>query len=55
MIDTQDILTVEDCAAILHIAPKSVYRLIKEKKIKAIKILSVWRILRADLENFVTQ
>jgi excisionase family DNA binding protein len=48
----KEFMTVEEVAKYLVVDPRTVYRYIKAKKIKATKIGS-WRILREDLQDFI--
>ena len=50
----KDILTIEEAAELLKIGKRSVYKLVKEKKIPAKKVLNKYRFLREDLIKFVT-
>lgn len=47
------VLTVEDAAKALHLHPFTVLKLIKNKKLKAIKIGRVYRIRESELEAFL--
>ena len=50
----EKILTIKDVAKLLHIGERSVYRYIKAKKLKAVKI-GFWRIEKKSVERFVKQ
>lgn len=45
-------LTIEETAKLLHIGERSIYRYIKDKKLKAIKI-GFWRIDEKSLKDFI--
>ena len=46
-----DILTVKEVAEYLRIGQRSVYKLIKEQKIPAIRILNKWRVEKKQLDR----
>jgi excisionase family DNA binding protein len=46
-----EILTVKEVAEYLRIGQRSVYKLIRERKIPAIRILNKWRIDKVQLDN----
>ena len=46
-----NILTVKEVAEYLRIGQRSVYKLIKEQKIPAIRILNKWRVEKAQLDR----
>ena len=46
-----NILTVKEVAEYLRIGQRSVYKLIRERKIPAIRILNKWRIDKVQLDN----
>ena len=46
-----NILTVKEVAEYLRIGQRSVYKLIKENKIPAIRILNKWRVDKKELEK----
>jgi excisionase family DNA binding protein len=46
-----NILTVKEVAEYLRIGQRSVYKLIKERKIPAIMILNKWRVDKAQLDK----
>lgn len=46
-------LTVEGVAEELFVDPKTIYRLIDQKKLKAFKVGRVFRITWEDLEQFI--
>lgn len=48
-------LTVEQAAQYLQVDPKTVYRLINAKEIKAFAVGRVYRIMPADLDEFIRQ
>jgi excisionase family DNA binding protein len=48
-----DLLTVEEVAAYLRVAPATVYRWCRNGRLRAIKIGKEWRIARGDLESFL--
>ncbi|KKQ71510.1 MAG: helix-turn-helix domain-containing protein [Candidatus Gracilibacteria bacterium] len=49
---TENFLTSEQVAKILQVHPFTVLKLIKSKRLQAIKIGRMYRIKEADLENF---
>ena len=46
-----NILTVKEVAEYLRIGQRSVYKLIREHKIPAIRILNKWRVDKAQLDK----
>ncbi len=46
-----NILTVKEVAEYLRIGQRSVYKLIREQKIPAIRILNKWRIDKTELDK----
>lgn len=46
-----NILTVKEVAEYLRIGQRSVYKLIKEQKIPAIRILNKWRVEKKQLDR----
>jgi excisionase family DNA binding protein len=49
------LLTVEEVAEFLRIAPNTVYRWCRDGKLAGIKIGKEWRIARAELDSFLTR
>lgn len=54
-IEMTEYLTVETAAQKLGVDPKTVYRLINAREIKAFAVGRVYRIEQQDLEDFVRQ
>jgi excisionase family DNA binding protein len=50
----KEILTIGEAAKLLKIGKRSVYKLAKEKKIPAKKILNKWRFEKSALMDWVT-
>lgn len=50
----QDVMTPEQVADFLQLAPDTIYRLIKQHKLGAAKIGRSYRIPREDVELFIT-
>jgi len=48
----EETLTTTDCMKILKITRPTILKLIKDKKLKAFKVGSVYRIKKSDLEDF---
>lgn len=46
-------LTPEEAAAILRVNPQTVYRALRAGKLPGAKVGAQWRILRADLEEYL--
>ena len=46
-----NILTVKEVAEYLRIGQRSVYKLIREQKIPAIRILNKWRVDKTELDK----
>ena len=46
-----NILTVKEVAEYLRIGQRSVYKLIREQKIPAIRILNKWRVEKTQLDR----
>lgn len=55
----QEILTVEQVAKELQVNVKTIYQLIKDKRLKAANIgtkrKAIWRIERKDFDDFLAQ
>jgi excisionase family DNA binding protein len=51
----EPLLTVEEVARYLNVHPDTVYRLIKEYHLPAVKIINQWRFRRQDLEKFICE
>ena len=45
--------TPEDLSTILNVPISSVYRMLREQKIKGIRIGNLWRVARTDLDTFI--
>ncbi|MCP6718957.1 MAG: helix-turn-helix domain-containing protein [Patescibacteria group bacterium] len=50
----KEYLTLEEAAGLLRLTVRSIYRYIKDGKIKATKV-GHWRIQRKDLDEFIRQ
>ena len=50
---TPQLLTVEEAAAFLKVDPKTVYRLINDKTLRAFAVGRVYRIDMSDIEDFM--
>lgn len=48
-------LSVEDYAKIVKVSTRTVYRLIKEKKVFAFKVRGTWRIHEKDIDRIMTE
>jgi len=48
----EETLTTTECMKILRITRPTILKLIKDKKLKAFKVGSVYRIKKADFEKF---
>lgn len=44
-------LTIEDVASELKVAPMTIYRVLKLGKVKGVKIGAIWRISEDELER----
>ena len=53
-IDGKEILTLEEAAEYLSLGNRSIYKLIKEKKIPYKKVLNKFRFVRQDLKDWVS-
>lgn len=57
--DKNDILTIEQCAQLLKISPRTVYDLVSAErqpgKIFAKKVGRSWRILRREIERYLSE
>jgi excisionase family DNA binding protein len=51
----EDLLTVEQAAAKLQIAPKTLKDWLRAGRIKGVRLGKLWRIKERDLEEFVEQ
>lgn len=54
MLTKHDVLTVDEAKAILKVSRKTLYSLIRSKRINAVKVGRGWRILRVSIEDFLT-
>ena len=50
-----DILTIEEAAELLKLSTKTIYRMVRENKLKASKIGRVWRIKKSDIDDYLSQ
>jgi len=48
-------LSIQEISKLLNIAPLTVRRWIKQKKLKAVKAGKQWRILKSDLALFLNE
>jgi excisionase family DNA binding protein len=48
-----DILTVEEVAEQLRVDPRTVYRMIQEKALHAVRAGRLWRVPKASLEEYL--
>ena len=51
--DNEILMTVEQVAKLLNVAPLTVYRLLKAGKLKGSKVGSLWRLRWRDVEAFL--
>lgn len=51
----KDIYTVEEVSKLFQVSHSSIYDLIKSKKLTAIKINSIYRILNDDLQKYIKE
>jgi excisionase family DNA binding protein len=51
----EDLLTVEQAAAKLQIAPKTLKDWLRAGRIKGVRLGKLWRVKESDLEAFVNQ
>jgi excisionase family DNA binding protein len=51
----EDLLTVEQAAAKLQIAPKTLKDWLRAGRIKGVRLGKLWRVKERDLEEFVNQ
>lgn len=49
----QDIMTVTEVAKVLHVGKNRVYDLLNQNLLKGFRIGSVWKISKAELEQFI--
>ena len=47
--DNKEIMTIEQAASFLQLHYQTVWEMVKNKKIKAVKIGRAWRIMKKDL------
>lgn len=52
--ENPDLLTAEEVANLLRVHPRTVQRLSKQGRIRAVKIGNQWRYRKADVENYYT-
>ena len=50
-----DILTIEEAAELLKISTKTVYILVRGNKLRASKVGRMWRIKKADIDDYLSQ
>jgi excisionase family DNA binding protein len=48
----EETLTVTECMKVLRVSRPTILKLIREKKLKAFKVGSVYRIKKSELEEF---
>jgi len=51
----KEILTIEEAAAYLQIGKKSLYKLVREKKIPGKKVLNKWRFEKESLRKWIKE
>ncbi len=51
--ESESLMTVEQVAKFLNVAPLTVYRLLQAGKLRGSKVGRVWRIRRSDVEVFL--
>ena len=51
--DNETLMTVEQVAKLLNVAPLTVYRLLKAGKLRGSKVGSLWRLRWRDVEAFL--
>ncbi|MEE1047439.1 MAG: helix-turn-helix domain-containing protein [Clostridia bacterium] len=49
-----EVLTISDVCAILKVSRTTVYRIIKEKQLKAIRVRKTVRVKMSDLEEYLS-
>ena len=53
MKDLPELITVEQAAAYLQVAPVTVYRMLDAGKLPAAKVGRMWRIRKTDVDKFI--
>ncbi len=48
-----EILTVDEVAAYLKLAPKTVYKLVSNKQIPAFRVGKFWRFKKTEIEKWI--
>ncbi len=49
-----ELLTCEEAAAYLRVAPQTLYRLLRSAVLPGVKVGRQWRVRRADLDAYLT-
>ncbi len=52
---TAEILTVQEVAALLKVADKTVYTMAQQGELPAFKVRGQWRLRRSDLDEWIGQ
>lgn len=55
MLENKEILTIAEAAEYLQMGKRSIYKLVKEKKIPHKKVLNKFRFVKDDLRNWVIE
>ena len=51
----EDILTIREVADYLKVTERTLYRLVQEGKLPAVKVGNSWRFRREDLERWISE
>jgi len=51
----KDVLTIKQIAEFLQMNERTIYNLVKKRKIPAFKVGSDWRFLKTDIDNWIEQ
>ena len=52
---SRELLNIKQVQEVLHLSERTVFRLIKEKKLRGFKIGREWRFEPQDIDNFIQQ
>lgn len=51
--ETDDLLTITEAAALLHLSRQAVHTAIQEQRLPAVKVLGRWAVRKADAEAYL--
>jgi len=51
--DNSDVMTVKDAAAFLQVTTRTIFKLLKDRQLRAAKIGGIWRFSRRNLSELI--